>query len=240
MAIDWNTVIFNMLTIKGIYGREMYETWYKMTVMLQQLEGHLRPGRQVRRPGHGRRFPRRGLHGRKRARHPRALRGHGPGGHHHRHPGQGFGRGLGRLHLGRKEIVEWLRQRSRPYLFSNTLAPVIAATSLAVLDLIKGEPELRVRLEENSRYFRQAMTEAGFTLAPGEHPIIPVMLGDAVLAQRMAARLLEEGIYVIGFSFPVVPQGRARIRTQISAAHTREDLEFAVEQFARVKQELEL
>jgi glycine C-acetyltransferase len=109
---------------------------------------------------------------------------------------------------------------------------------LAVLDLIREEPELRVRLEENSRYFRAAMTEAGFTLVPGEHPIIPVMLGDAVLAQRMAARMLEEGIYVVGFSFPVVPQGKARIRTQMSAAHTRQQLEQAVAAFVKVGKEL--
>lgn len=152
--------------------------------------------------------------------------------------GKALGGASGGYTSGRKEIVEWLRQRSRPYLFSNTLAPVITATSLAVLDLIREEPELRVRLEENSRYFRKAMTEAGFTLAPGEHPIIPVMLGDAVLAQRMAARMLEEGIYVVGFSFPVVPKGKARIRTQMSAAHTREQLEQAVAAFVKVGKEL--
>ena len=152
--------------------------------------------------------------------------------------GKALGGASGGYTSGRKEIVEWLRQRSRPYLFSNTLAPVIAATSLAVLDLIREEPQLRVRLEENSRYFRAAMTEAGFTLAPGEHPIIPVMLGDAVLAQRMAARMLEEGIYVVGFSFPVVPQGKARIRTQMSAAHTRDQLERAVAAFVKVGKEL--
>ena len=152
--------------------------------------------------------------------------------------GKALGGASGGYTSGRKEIVEWLRQRSRPYLFSNTLAPVIAATSLAVLDLIREEPQLRVRLEENSRYFRAAMTEAGFTLAPGEHPIIPIMLGDAVLAQRMAARMLEEGIYVVGFSFPVVPQGKARIRTQMSAAHTRDQLERAVAAFVKVGKEL--
>jgi len=152
--------------------------------------------------------------------------------------GKALGGASGGYTSGRKEIVEWLRQRSRPYLFSNTLAPVITATSLAVLDLIREEPELRVRLEENSRYFRKAMTEAGFTLVPGEHPIIPVMLGDAVLAQRMAARMLEEGIYVVGFSFPVVPQGKARIRTQMSAAHTRAQLEQAVAAFVKVGKEL--
>ncbi|MDO9582788.1 MAG: glycine C-acetyltransferase [Desulfomicrobium sp.] len=152
--------------------------------------------------------------------------------------GKALGGASGGYTSGRKEIVEWLRQRSRPYLFSNTLAPVITATSLAVLDLIREEPELRVRLEENSRYFRAAMTEAGFILAPGEHPIIPVMLGDAVLAQRMAARMLEEGIYVVGFSFPVVPKGKARIRTQMSAAHTQEQLEQAVAAFVKVGKEL--
>jgi glycine C-acetyltransferase len=152
--------------------------------------------------------------------------------------GKALGGASGGYTSGRKEIVEWLRQRSRPYLFSNTLAPVITATSLAVLDLIREEPELRVRLEENSRFFREAMTKAGFTLAPGEHPIIPVMLGDAVLAQRMAARMLEEGIYVVGFSFPVVPKGKARIRTQMSAAHTREQLEQAVAAFVKVGKEL--
>jgi glycine C-acetyltransferase len=152
--------------------------------------------------------------------------------------GKALGGASGGYTSGRKEIVEWLRQRSRPYLFSNTLAPVITATSLAVLDLIREEPQLRTRLKENSRYFREAMTKAGFTLAPGEHPIIPVMLGDAVLAQRMAARMLEEGIYVVGFSFPVVPQGKARIRTQMSAAHTREQLEQAVAAFVKVGKEL--
>jgi len=152
--------------------------------------------------------------------------------------GKALGGASGGYTSGRREIVEWLRQRSRPYLFSNTLAPVIAATSLAVLDLVEAEPELRTRLVENSMYFRQAMTDAGFNLIPGEHPIIPVMLGDAVLAQRMAARLLEEGVYVIGFSFPVVPKGKARIRTQMSAAHTREQLEKAVAAFIKVGKEL--
>lgn len=152
--------------------------------------------------------------------------------------GKALGGASGGYTSGRREIVEWLRQRSRPYLFSNTLAPVIAATSLAVLDLVEAEPELRTRLVENSMYFRHAMTDAGFNLVPGEHPIIPVMLGDAVLAQRMAARLLEEGVYVIGFSFPVVPKGKARIRTQMSAAHTREQLEKAVAAFIKVGKEL--
>ncbi len=152
--------------------------------------------------------------------------------------GKALGGASGGYTSGRRAIVAWLRQRSRPYLFSNTLAPVIAATSLAVLDLIRDEPELRRGVLENGRYFRQAMTAAGFTLVPGEHPIIPVMLGDAVLAQRMAAQLLDEGIYVVGFSFPVVPKGQARIRTQMSAAHTREHLDRAVAAFVKVGKEL--
>ena len=122
-----------------------------------------------------------------------------------------------------KEIIDWLRQRSRPYLFSNSLAPAIAATSIHVLEMLESGDELRTRLRENSLFFRTEMGKLGFELIPGNHPIIPIMLGDAKLAQQMAADLLVEGIYVIGFSFPVVPEGQARIRTQISAAHSRED-----------------
>jgi glycine C-acetyltransferase len=136
--------------------------------------------------------------------------------------------------------VAWLRQRSRPYLFSNTLAPVITATSIAVLDLLEESPDLLNRLIDNSRYFRTAMQSAGFSLVPGHHPIIPVMLGDAVLAQQMAARMLEKGIYVIGFSFPVVPKGQARIRTQMSAAHTRDHLDRAIDAFISVGKELDI
>jgi glycine C-acetyltransferase len=154
--------------------------------------------------------------------------------------GKALGGASGGYTAGRKEIVAWLRQRSRPYLFSNSLAPVITATSIAVLDLLEENPDLLDRLKENSRYFRQAMQSAGFSLVPGQHPIIPVLLGDAVLAQKMAARMLEEGIYVVGFSFPVVPRGQARIRTQMSAAHTREHLERAVDAFIRVGQELDI
>ncbi|MDH5309385.1 MAG: aminotransferase class I/II-fold pyridoxal phosphate-dependent enzyme, partial [Gammaproteobacteria bacterium] len=139
---------------------------------------------------------------------------------------------------GRKEIVAWLRQRSRPYLFSNSVAPIIAATSIAVLDLVETDSSLRAKLHENASYFRRKMTELGFDLKPGEHPIIPVMLGDAKLASRMADRLLEHGIYVIGFSFPVVPKGQARIRTQMSAGHTRDHLDKAVNAFAAVGREL--
>lgn len=154
--------------------------------------------------------------------------------------GKALGGASGGYTAGRKEIVAWLRQRSRPYLFSNSLAPVITATSIAVLDLLEENPDLLDRLKENSRYFRQAMQSAGFRMVPGQHPIIPVLLGDAVLAQKMAARMLEEGIYVVGFSFPVVPRGQARIRTQMSAAHTREHLERAVDAFIRVGQELDI
>ncbi|MEX0939422.1 MAG: glycine C-acetyltransferase [Pirellulales bacterium] len=152
--------------------------------------------------------------------------------------GKALGGASGGYTAGRREIVEWLRQRSRPYLFSNSLAPVIAATSIHVLEMLSETDELRCKLSVNSRHFRDEMTGLGFNLVPGEHPIIPVMLGDAVLAQRMAETLLDEGVYVIGFSFPVVPEGQARIRTQMSAAHSREDLEHAVAAFAKVGREL--
>ena len=148
--------------------------------------------------------------------------------------GKALGGASGGYIAGRREIVEWLRQRSRPYLFSNTLAPVIAATSLRVLDLLEAGNGLRERLRENSAHFRSGMTRLGFKLISGEHPIIPVMLGDALLAQRMAEALLEKGVYVIGFSYPVVPLGQARIRTQISAAHNTEDLDRALQAFAEV------
>ncbi len=154
--------------------------------------------------------------------------------------GKALGGASGGYTTGRKEIVAWLRQRSRPYLFSNSLAPVITATSIAVLDLLQEHSDLIVRLNENSRYFRQGMQAAGFTLVPGDHPIIPVMLGDAVLAQKLAARMLEEGIYVVGFSFPVVPKGQARIRTQMSAAHTREHLDRAIEAFVKAGKALDV
>jgi len=152
--------------------------------------------------------------------------------------GKALGGASGGYTSGRKEIIEILRQRSRPYLFSNTLAPSIVAASLKVLELLSASTELRDRLYENTRYFRQKMADAGFNIIPGEHPIMPIMLGDAVLAHRMAEMLLKEGVYVIGFSYPVVPHGAARIRTQISAAHTREDLDFAVQKMAKVKNAL--
>ena len=152
--------------------------------------------------------------------------------------GKALGGASGGYTSGRKEIIEMLRQRSRPYLFSNTLAPVIAGASLKALELLKQSTSLRDILETNTRYFRQAMVAAGLDIAPGEHPIVPVMLGDAALATRFADAMLEHGVYVIGFSYPVVPQGKARIRTQISAAHTREDLERAVTAFVDVAREL--
>jgi glycine C-acetyltransferase len=152
--------------------------------------------------------------------------------------GKALGGASGGYVAARREVVEWLRQRSRPYLFSNSIPPVVAAASLAVLELIEHSPELRARLFENARVFREGLTRLGFDLKPGEHPIIPVMLGEAALAGRMAERLLEEGVYVIGFSYPVVPQGQARIRTQMSAALTRAQLDQALDAFARVGREL--
>jgi glycine C-acetyltransferase len=152
--------------------------------------------------------------------------------------GKALGGGSGGYVAGRGEVIEWLRQRSRPYLFSNSIPPVVAVASLAVLDLLESNPALRTQLFENAQFFRAGMTRAGFTLRAGEHPIIPVMLGDAALAGRMAERLLEEGVYVIGFSYPVVPEGQARIRTQMSAALTRAQLEQALEAFTRVGREL--
>jgi glycine C-acetyltransferase len=152
--------------------------------------------------------------------------------------GKALGGGSGGYIAARREVIEWLRQRSRPYLFSNSIPPVVAAASLAVLDLLEEGTQLREQLMENARYFRAAMTQAGFDLKPGEHPIIPVMLGDAALATRMADALLARGVYVIGFSFPVVPKGQARIRTQMSAALTRPELERAVAAFTEVGREL--
>ena len=152
--------------------------------------------------------------------------------------GKALGGASGGYTAARQEIVDWLRQRSRPYLFSNSLSPIVAAASIAVLDMLEGSADLRERLRENSAYFRGAMLSAGFTLAGADHPIIPVMIGDAALAARMADRLLHEGLYVVGFSYPVVPKGEARIRTQMSAAHTREQLEGAVDAFTRVGSEL--
>ena len=153
--------------------------------------------------------------------------------------GKALGGASGGYVGGRKEIVEFLRQRSRPYLFSNTLAPAIAAGSLKALDLLESSTELRDRLEENTSFFRKAMEEEGFEILPGEHPITPVMFGDAAKAARFAELLLKKGVYVIAFSYPVVPQGKARIRTQVSAAHGKEDLAFAVEKFVEARREAE-
>jgi glycine C-acetyltransferase len=152
--------------------------------------------------------------------------------------GKALGGASGGYTAGKARVIDWLRQRSRPYLFSNSLAPVIAAASLKVFELIDRGDDLRARLYANARRFREGMTKLGFTLAGADHPIIPVMLGDAKVASEMAARLLDHGIYVIGFSFPVVPKGQARIRTQMSAAHDSTDIDRAVEAFGAVGQEL--
>ena len=152
--------------------------------------------------------------------------------------GKALGGAIGGYTTGRAEIIDMLRQRSRPYLFSNTLPPMVVGASIAVLDMISETTALRDRLEESTRYFRERMTDAGFDIKPGEHPIVPIMLYDAPLAQRFADRLLEEGVYVIGFFYPVVPQGQARIRVQISAAHEREHLDRAIAAFTKVGREL--
>ncbi len=151
--------------------------------------------------------------------------------------GKALGGASGGFTSGRSEIIDLLRQRSRPYLFSNTIAPSIVSASLKALEMITASTALRDKLEENTRYFRSRMAEVGFDIPSGDHPIVPIMLGEARLAQQMAARLLEKGVYVIGFFYPVVPQGTARIRTQISAAHSIENLDFAVKMFAEVKGE---
>ena len=152
--------------------------------------------------------------------------------------GKALGGASGGYTSARKEIVDLLRQRSRPYLFSNTVAPSIVAASIKVLDMLSSTTHLRDKLEENTKYFREKIKAAGFEIKEGVHPIVPIMLGDAVLSQKMAARLLEKGIYVIGFFYPVVPKGTARIRVQISAAHSKGDLDFAVEKFSEVKKEM--
>ena len=152
--------------------------------------------------------------------------------------GKALGGASGGYTSGRKEIIDVLRQRSRPYLFSNTMAPPIVGASMKAIDLLSQSGELRERLKENTRLFREGMSERGFNITPGEHPIVPIMLGDAALAAKMADAMLERGIYVVGFSYPVVPKGQARIRVQVSACHTQDDLQFAVEAFYAVKLEL--
>lgn len=154
--------------------------------------------------------------------------------------GKALGGASGGFTTGRQEIIDMLRQRSRPYLFSNTLPPPLAAAGLKVFEMLSATTELRDRLEENTRYFRDALTEAGFDIKPGETPIVPIMLHDAKLAQKMANRLIEEGIYVIGFFYPVVPKGQARIRVQLSAAHERKHLDQALDAFVKVGKELEV
>ena len=151
--------------------------------------------------------------------------------------GKALGGASGGYTSGRKEIIDLLRQRSRPYLFSNTVAPSIISASIKVMDMLGSSTHLRDKLEENTKYFREGITKAGLNVKPGVHPIVPIMLGDAVLSQKMAARLLEKGVYVIGFFYPVVPKGTARIRVQISAAHSKEDLNFAIKMFKEVKEE---
>ena len=152
--------------------------------------------------------------------------------------GKALGGASGGFTSGRREIVDLLRQRSRPYLFSNTIAPPVVAASLKALELLSASTELRDKLEENTKYFRAALTERGLTIKPGVHPIVPIMIGDAAKSQKFAARMLEKAVYVIGFFYPVVPHGTARVRTQVSAAHSREDLEFAVKAFAETNEEL--
>ncbi|WP_417706378.1 glycine C-acetyltransferase [Rheinheimera aquimaris] len=152
--------------------------------------------------------------------------------------GKALGGASGGYTSGKKEVIEWLRQRSRPYLFSNSLAPSIASASIKVLQMLKQGDDLRAKLWQNADYFREKMSAAGFTLAGKDHAIIPVMLGDAKVAAEMAKRMLEEGIYVVGFSFPVVPKGQARIRTQISAAHSKEQLEKAIDAFIRIGKDM--
>jgi glycine C-acetyltransferase len=152
--------------------------------------------------------------------------------------GKALGGASGGYTSGRREIVDLLRQRSRPYLFSNSVAPPIVAASIRAIELLSESTELRDRLESNTRFFREGMEKSGFDILPGEHPIVPIMLGDAVLATKMADLMLKQGVYVIGFSYPVVPQGKARIRTQISAAHSKDDLQFAIEKFSVAKREL--
>src|SRR6267143_1825028 len=152
--------------------------------------------------------------------------------------GKALGGASGGFTSGRKEVVDLLRQRSRPYLFSNTVAPPIVAAVLKALEILTASTELRDKLEANTKYFRDAVTKAGLTIKPGVHPIVPIMIGDAAKSQKFAARMLDKGVYVVGFFYPVVPHGTARVRTQVSAAHSRKDLEFAVKAFAETNEEL--
>ena len=154
--------------------------------------------------------------------------------------GKALGGASGGFTTGRKNIIEILRQRSRPYLFSNSVAPPIVSAALKTIDLLESSGGSKAVLEKNTKYFRDEISKAGFTIKPGSHPIVPIMLGDAKLAQEMAAKLLDEGVYAVGFFYPVVPKGVARIRVQISAAHSREDLDFALEKFIKVGRELNI
>ena len=211
---------------------------FSMDGVIAEPERHRRARREIRRAHHDRRRARRRVSGKNRPRNPRTLRRHGQDRHHYRDAGQSAGGASGGYTSARREIVELLRQRSRPYLFSNTIAPPVVAASLKALELLSASTELRDKLEENTKYFRAALTERGLTIKPGTHPIVPIMIGDAAKSQRFAARMLEKGVYVIGFFYPVVPHGTARVRTQVSAAHSREDLEFAVNAFAETNDEL--
>ena len=152
--------------------------------------------------------------------------------------GKALGGASGGYTSAKKEIIELLRQRSRPYLFSNSVAPPIVGASIKAIDMLTESTELRDKLQENTKFFREELSKIGLEILPGEHPIVPVMFGDAIPAVKMAESLLKKGVYVIPFSFPVVPKGKARIRTQVSAAHSTEDLQFAVEKFAEAKAEL--
>jgi glycine C-acetyltransferase len=154
--------------------------------------------------------------------------------------GKALGGASGGFTTGRKNIVDLLRQRSRPYLFSNSLPPPLVAAALKTIELLKGSQVAKKNLESNTSYFREKIAEAGFSIKPGTHPIVPIMLGDAKLAQQMATRLLDEGVYVVGFFFPVVPKGEARIRVQLSAAHSKKDLDYAIEKFAKVGKKLKI
>ncbi|RPI66211.1 MAG: aminotransferase class I/II-fold pyridoxal phosphate-dependent enzyme, partial [Ignavibacteriales bacterium] len=154
--------------------------------------------------------------------------------------GKALGGASGGYTSGRKEIIDLLRQRSRPYLFSNTVAPAIVSSSIKVIDMLSSSTHLRDKLEANTKYFREEIKKAGLNIKEGVHPIVPVMIGDASLSQKVSSRMLEKGVYVIGFFYPVVPKGTARIRTQISAAHSMDDLKFAVEKFREVKKEFGL
>ena len=211
---------------------------FSMDGTIAQLDKIVRPGRQVRRADHDRRIARLRLHGQDRPRHARALQRHGPIDIITGTLGKALGGAMGGFTSGRKEVIDTLRQKSRPYLFSNTLAPMIAGASLSVLERISKSTELRDRLHENTAYFRKEIERIGFTIKPGTHPVVPVMLFDAPVAQKFAARMFELGVLLSGFFYPVVPMGQARVRVQLSAAHTREQLDTVLAAFEQAGREL--